>query len=427
MQIIALPHQWNSLVLPRRQSKLPQPDSDTPTAGFDDDGGWEPYDPSAFERVNDSWEPYDSSAYETGDEYARDFGFFEEQFGASLAPESRTAQVFKLGDSNPYNAILNGRNAVVNEIKRKSLPAISAAYQVPNDESIAMPQHTSDPSPDPKSCILCVEDFSTTVRAPGWITLACQHEPLVCEECVAKSIKNDLENRLWNDIRCPECPQTLGYEDIQRLADQETFARYDQISLRKAMEKDANFVWCLNCDNGQLHESDEYQPIVRCGACGFRSCFKHNIQWHEQLTCDEYDEMQRDPDGFQSARDREHADLERAQALQNEEDMRLAQELSDQEKRDEDERQRQRHEAEVNAERERQEREAKRNLEQQRARKAEALKRKKKEEEASLAKIHNTTKQCPGCSWPIEKNAGCDHMTCQYLSPSLLGLWMGDV
>ncbi|OCL11781.1 hypothetical protein AOQ84DRAFT_335379 [Glonium stellatum] len=39
-------------------------------------------------------------------------------------------------------------------------------------------------------------------------------------------------------------------------------------------------------------------------------------------------------------------------------------------------------------------------------------KQKKAEEQASKKVISETTKKCPGCKWDIEKNYGCDHMTC---------------
>jgi len=38
------------------------------------------------------------------------------------------------------------------------------------------------------------------------------------------------------------------------------------------------------------------------------------------------------------------------------------------------------------------------------------------QEEASLQAIGKLTKKCPGpgCTWNIEKNDGCDHMTCKF-------------
>jgi hypothetical protein len=29
--------------------------------------------------------------------------------------------------------------------------------------------------------------------------------------------------------------------------------------------------------------------IVRCYACGMKQCFKHQVEWHEGWTCDQWD------------------------------------------------------------------------------------------------------------------------------------------
>ena len=164
--------------------------------------------------------------------------------------------------------------------------------------------------------------------------------------------------------------------------------RYEVLSFRSAVNLDANFVWCQNCDFGQLHDGGMAQPIIRCLNCRFRSCFKHSVPWHDRLTCEEYDEM-------------------------------LARRMEQRDKRAEQERQKQRHEEERRRARAAQKGAAERaEVEKDRARKMEALKRRAMEENLSVKKVHATTKPCPGCRWPIEKNAGCSHMTCKPHIPS---------
>jgi hypothetical protein len=223
------------------------------------------------------------------------------------------------------------------------------------------------------------------------------------------------------------------------------------MSFRSAVSADPNFVWCQKCDFGQLHSSGESQPIIRCLNCNFRSCFKHAVEWHERLTCDEYDEYLADPDGFQSAVDKDDEAAELLRAKQEENESLVLRLGEERERRAEENRQRQVHVTQLQrakveqaaeaaeTERNRREQEAaeamarkireveaareleKRNEKQmsmlERFRKAQAdrelVKRRQKEEKMSLEKVEATTKQCPGCQWPIEKNEGCSHMTCK--------------
>lgn len=49
---------------------------------------------------------------------------------------------------------------------------------------------------------------------------------------------------------------------------------------------------CLGptCNSGQVHGSGNEQPIMTCNACGFKTCFTHEMPWHEDLTCEAYDQ-----------------------------------------------------------------------------------------------------------------------------------------
>jgi hypothetical protein len=125
------------------------------------------------------------------------------------------------------------------------------------------------------------------------------------------------------------------------------------------------FIWCCGpgCNSGQMHEGGLDQPIVRCNACKFRSCFRHRGAWHETLTCEEFDTKQQDPNNFKSTLQRTGEDAEIAAELVEEERQRVQRII----------------------------------------------------EKASVQMVQLTTKKCPGqgCNWRIEKNKGCAHMTCK--------------
>ncbi|KAH7073313.1 hypothetical protein FB567DRAFT_454260 [Paraphoma chrysanthemicola] len=168
----------------------------------------------------------------------------------------------------------------------------------------------------------------------------CEHVPQTCTECYADWVTAQLEESSWKEAKCPEskCQMTLTYHEIQGIATQDTFQKYDTYITRAAISEDPNFRWCRACDAGQEHLSGEDGNIFTCHACGHKICIKHENTWHEDETCEEYD--------YRS---------------------------SGQKERDQ-----------------------------------------KAQEEASLAAIGKLSKKCPGpkCVYNIEKNDGCDHMTC---------------
>jgi hypothetical protein len=129
--------------------------------------------------------------------------------------------------------------------------------------------------------------------------------------------------------------------------------------------------------------------------------------------------MLQDPDNFQSALDKEDEAFILARKLQDEEDKRLARELSGKEKQTEEARQREMYRAEIEEAKREQEAESGRRRERERK---EIVKRKLREDKASLEIVKATTKACPGYKWAIEKNEGCAHMTCRFsaLLPTLL-------
>jgi len=59
-------------------------------------------------------------------------------------------------------------------------------------------------------------------------------------------------------IRCPTnaCDQLLDYHEIRLWSDTETFSKYDDFLVKKAMGVEGNYVNCKNaaCGAGQIHD-----------------------------------------------------------------------------------------------------------------------------------------------------------------------------
>ncbi|KAK4206237.1 hypothetical protein QBC37DRAFT_381286 [Rhypophila decipiens] len=62
-----------------------------------------------------------------------------------------------------------------------------------------------------RDCVVCTD--TKNIGEFASVTSACTHPPATCLECVAISVKTDLDNRLWNELRCPECREILQYDD----------------------------------------------------------------------------------------------------------------------------------------------------------------------------------------------------------------------
>ncbi|KAK9769923.1 putative ibr domain-containing protein [Seiridium cardinale] len=244
---------------------------------------------------------------------------------------------------------------------------------------------------DLQDCNVCAETKPTRAFPILSVSSQCAHPPRTCLDCVATSIKTDFATRRWNQIHCPDCRALMGYEDVERYADEETFSKYQNLAFRGAVNEAPDFVWCpADCGSGQIHEAGNAGPIVRCARCGFKFCFNHQQAWHQELTCEEYDELLSDPRGFRSRIEiaNEEAENERLaeQRLKQEQedaDRKYAQSLADADEAAraerqvaQERRQREIREAEDSVRREKERRASQQNVEKMRR---EAAKRKREE------------------------------------------------
>ncbi|KAF8319085.1 hypothetical protein DL93DRAFT_2225496 [Clavulina sp. PMI_390] len=185
-----------------------------------------------------------------------------------------------------------------------------------------------------RECTVCRDEKPTGEFPEKAPTTSCAHSPTVCTICLARHIEAEVNGKGdTHNVNCPSCRTRMQYNDIERAASKPTFVRYDMLLLRNELRSMPDFRYCKKptCGSGQIHEGGSDHPIMKCVGCKALSCFKHDVPWHYEMTCEDFD-----------------ATLE----------------------------------ADVN-------------------------------HAATRAYVASQTKPCPECARPIEKNDGCDHMTCR--------------
>jgi len=153
-------------------------------------------------------------------------------------------------------------------------------------------------------CCVCLDDDVDFAPSPP--SQRCTHTPTVCTDCLQTHIRTAVVGSGQVDIRCPaeSCTILLTYDEVCAAAtgDKALIDRFDSLLLRQALGADSTFVWCKNfaCGSGQYHEDGVAAPIITCRRCKTKSCFEHDVIWHDHLTCSEYDALRRPTNGATS-------------------------------------------------------------------------------------------------------------------------------
>ncbi len=219
-------------------------------------------------------------------------------------------------------------------------------------------------------CLVCGEQFPSTER----LETHCWHIIDYCAKCTETWLSTQLKLNAPTAVYCPadDCLEKLAPEDF------EGYLPFDVVC-RVKMQYFAALLRGFICPAescGTMISENDQLSFVNCGSCRLRVCMSCRSAWHSGITCEQYqtDLVQRSED----------------QAI---EDERIAEEAEAEERAREEEN--------------RQAREAEDRLQVQRT----------KDENASTRYKQAQTTSCPGCGVPIQKNGGCDHITCS-MAPS---------
>ncbi|QRV87120.1 RING finger protein [Ceratobasidium sp. AG-Ba] len=194
------------------------------------------------------------------------------------------------------NALRAPRYIYIKDIDESKTDVFVASHHDTTTES-------DQPLPSPanvvteQSCIVCYElDVPFPSTTP---TTACRHPVNVCASCLEQHVCSQIsEGRIR--IRCPalECSSRGRFmrpdEVLQTKVNEErqaTYERFHDLKVRQTLNTERNMFWCRapGCSSGQIHVEGAACPVVICQACTAQSCFKHDMIWHEGMTCKEFD------------------------------------------------------------------------------------------------------------------------------------------
>ncbi|KAJ3385398.1 hypothetical protein HDU92_003090 [Lobulomyces angularis] len=143
-----------------------------------------------------------------------------------------------------------------------------------------------------KICIICqdLKEYDINFPKVNFCKLEHTKEELICFACFETYLNETLKNKLY--ACCPFDKNVLDYQIIKKYSSPETFKEFDYNLTKEVLNRSKWFRWCKSCSSGQFFikgKKFEQDNKISCFNCGAFSCFKHNIAWHEGLTCKQYE------------------------------------------------------------------------------------------------------------------------------------------
>lgn len=106
-----------------------------------------------------------------------------------------------------------------------AVEAATAAIPLAHNTAVAISPAPNVVNVLSEECVVCFETLSPQNTPKRKVTSLCNHEPDVCNSCLAMSISTQFNSKVWDQIDCPTCGQRLGFQDVKTFADSVVFER----------------------------------------------------------------------------------------------------------------------------------------------------------------------------------------------------------
>mmetsp|Transcript_37690 Transcript_37690/g.88745 ORF Transcript_37690/g.88745 Transcript_37690/m.88745 type:complete len:529 (-) Transcript_37690:310-1896(-) len=133
------------------------------------------------------------------------------------------------------------------------------------------------------NCGVCLEQVPG-VKAQR--LAACQH--VFCKECLRGLCGVQIKEGAVQLVKCPdlECGEPLLPTDIRPLVEPEEFERYERMSLARVLDQMTDLAWCPRCHAAVIKDEDDSDVnLGRCGGCDYCFCLMCRGAWHHSEPC----------------------------------------------------------------------------------------------------------------------------------------------
>ncbi|EFA81173.1 hypothetical protein PPL_06010 [Heterostelium album PN500] len=144
-------------------------------------------------------------------------------------------------------------------------------------------------------CSICLDDLEID---KFYIVDECEHR--FCTECIIAHAKQQLYMG-YPDIKCPHttCKRIISYEEVKHFLDAQTFASYDQQLLLQHLKKDDNCKQCPSCHVAMVvstvkideHMEFNNENLVGCPNCNYAFCIKCRDHSHYDFSCEQWEDV----------------------------------------------------------------------------------------------------------------------------------------
>ncbi|GAB1736557.1 hypothetical protein NU219Hw_g8186t1 [Hortaea werneckii] len=144
--------------------------------------------------------------------------------------------------------------------------------------------------PPPRECIICCEEYPVNSFPESSHLSNGKCGNSVCRACFEQHLQNEVENKRWSEVQCPECSQGLEEPEIRQLAPQSTYEQWLDKAAKSYNEATEDFRSCpnANCSWGCFFSTKDDGNIFTCQLCSIRYCVVCEVNMHENETCEAY-------------------------------------------------------------------------------------------------------------------------------------------